>query len=183
MKKHIKKALVLLLAAVTLMGCMAFSVSAAEVRETKTYTVSNSDLNLHLYCYLHYYYNSGNQNVLTKVASISDFAASSAAQVLTPNNEPVYLYNSADVGYATGATTRKICKSSPLYLNTTIHQGEAKMMSNPLMLNSALVTDYVLAGHGVSTYVATAHTYDSEQDSVYPASGERQLYYYTQVWQ
>ena len=61
-------------------------------------------------------------------------------------------------------------------MNTGVHQGESKMMNNPLDLNDALVTDIVLAGHGVSTYVATAHTYDSEQDSVYPASGERQLY-------
>ena len=179
----LKKILTVVLASAMLLSSMlAFNVSATEEHKFKTGEIKNSELEVYFWPYMHYYYDSNNKSIITKVAAIADFVAQKA-DVLTPNDEPVYIYNSAKVTYKTGVTVQKSYMSDPFYLEKPQHRGESKMFDDPLILDTAYRTSYIITDHGVSTYLKPAHQNDSPDKVNYPATGESVIYSYKLTWQ
>ncbi len=183
MKQMCKKLLTIMLAAASVLSFSCLAVNASEVHKYEYTSVDDAANNNHLYCYLHYYYDSSNASILTKVAAISDFVCNNGAALLT-EDAPVYLYNSVDVTYSTGAAVRRTFRTDPIYIDSSVHVGESKMYQSPLTLSTALRTKSVVARHGLCTYIASAHpASESSSASYYPVNGERQIYFITQTWQ
>lgn len=187
MRKSYRKAIAFLLMAAMMVGCMAMGVNASATYSDIQNTAGDnqgSDLS-YIRGIMRYYYDTANVSILTRVASYSEFIAIGSYSITIGNESRVYLYNTAEVMYANGLSDDTQYRGEPFYPTGNIRKTESGMTTDAFNLNTTVRTTYALSGHGLCTYNTNVHPTDEalNVNVQYPRSGERQIYYVSNVWE